>query len=341
MKLIENLSVLHLENVLDDLNKFDIFISSGSFEERCKKSISIFLQNSVKIETSIIFSFIEKDKNDNKGKNLTKMLENLKKISKNLVLLDVGSVSKPSKGIKKFILEMDKLSVEFKNKKILLDISTFPKPYLFLLIKVLFDRYKVNSVYVCYTEPLKYKDKNTTNGETILTSGLDRIECIPGFVGNSTYSQNLLIVILGFEGNRAQEVFEIIEPTITYAINGFPSYKPGWHKISIENNMSFLNESGAHRHIYFAPANDPFETEKVISELIEEIKISNPDNNIIIAPLGTKIQALGILLYALRNRAIKIVYPFPSIYMSDRSEGVGESWIFKVDLSKWRKGNES
>lgn len=100
----------------------------------------------------------------------------------------------------------------------------------------------------------------------------------------------------------------------------------------MEANLPFLRESGASDHLFFAPAVDPFETKKVVSQIVKEVKENSQNLNIVIAPLGTKTQAFGVLLYAFQNNTIKVIYPFPSVYKADYSYKYGPTWILKVNL---------
>jgi hypothetical protein len=56
--------------------------------------------------------------------------------------------------------------------------------------------------------------------------------------------------------------------------------------------------------------------------------------NIVIAPLGTKMQAFGVLLCAFQHPTMKVIYPFPSVYKADYSYKFGTTWILKVNLLK-------
>lgn len=338
MRLIENLSILSIEEFLTESRKprnWDIFISCGGFEERCKRSSEFFFSKNVKIDTSIIFNYKEVDPENKKEENIQEMKINLEKVCNYIHIFDTESVSLPSKGIKKFFTFLKENNICLLNKNVIIDVTVFAKAYFFLLFKVLKEKFSLHKFYVVYTEPQKYKTKNTDTDEIILTEGLDRVESIPGFTGSSINSENVLIVILGFEGKRSKEVFSSVEPKFTYAVNGFPSFQPGWHKISFEENLPFLEESGASEHLFFAPAVDPFETRNTISQIVEEIESNNKNTNIIISPLGTKLQAFGVLLYALENKKIKIIYPIPSVYKPDYSYKYGPTWIFKINLNKY------
>ena len=333
MRLIENLSILRIERFLSQPRNWDIFITCGSFEERCKRSSDVFLDKKVKIGTSIIFNYKETDPENKKEENMKIMKGNLKQICRYVHVFDTESVSLPSKGIKKFLIFLKEKKINLLNKRIIVDITVFSKGYFFLLFKVLREKLNLHEFYVVYTEPEKYKSKSADRNEIILTEGLDRVESIPGFAGSSVDTKDALIVILGFEGKRSREVFNSVNSELTYAVGGFPSFQPEWHKISMEANLSFLRESGASDYLFFAPSADPFETMNTVSQIVKEIESNNRNTNIIISPLGTKVQAFGVLLYALGNKKIKVIYPFPSVYKSDYSYKYGPTWIFKVNLN--------
>lgn len=331
MNLIENFNIIPLNMYLNQQSiNWDIFIASGSFEERCIRSSEIFYKNNIKIEKNIIFNFQETDPENKKEKYVKIIESNLQHISEEVHIFNAASVSHPKKGIEKFFNYIKSNNIILKDKKIVIDITVIPKAYYFLLIKVLKEEYDLKIYDIIYTEPEKYSDSKA--GKIILTQGLDRIESIPGFSGSSIYSKDALIVYLGFEGNRSLEIFHIVNPDITYTVNGFPSYKPGWHKISLEANIRFLKLSRAYNHLFFAPAIDPFENRNLLYRIIKEIKKDYKHINIIIAPLGTKMQAFGVLLYALYDTSIKVIYPFPSTYKADYSYKYGQTNIFKVNM---------
>lgn len=334
MKLIENLSVVLLEETLATSKEFDVFVSCGSFEERCIRSSAIFLDKRTEIRDSIIFNYKETDPRNKKEENIHEMRKNLEQVSENVCVFATGSVSLPSEGIKRLLEYLKENHLDLSGRRVATDITVFTKPYFFLLFKTLQEKFGMSKFHVVYTEPRGYKNKEPDTGDIVLTEGLDRVETIPGFFGSCVHSRDTLIVILGFEGKRAMEVFHTVSPQTTYAVNGFPSYQPGWHRISFEANMRFLRESKAADHLYFAPAIDPFETAKVLSYIVKSDEI-NKDSNIIVAPLGTKMQAFGTLLYSLKDISAKVIYPFPSTYKADYSYGHGPTWICEVNLDTW------
>lgn len=334
MDLIENLSIKKLEDFLFEPRSWDVFITCGSFEERCKRSAYILEKKNANIGISLIFNYKETDPKNIKEENIKKMKIALLNVSKNVHIFDTESVSEPAEGMKNFLNFLSNSNINFEKKNIIVDITVFTKPYFFLLFKILNKKINLNNFYIIYTEPEKYKSVNPNTREIILTQGLDRIESMPGFFGSSIYPKNALIVIMGFEGKRAEQVFSVVNPELTFAINGFPSFRAGWKKISLEANLRFLHESGAHDHLFFAASIDPFETKYVIKEIVKEIKKKHKKMNIVIAPLGAKTQALGALLYSLEDKKIKIIYPFPSFFQTDYSYKYGPTWIYKACLNE-------
>ncbi len=325
---IPNLSIVPLQDYLKSNRYWNVFLCCTSFEDRCYKSSEILNTNEAKIETTVVHNYNESDPQDFRGINAQSMENNLRPISNQLHHYLGSSVSNPKEGVSKFLDFLQEKKVDLAGKSILIDITVFTKPFFYLLFKTFKDKLGLSKFSVIYTEPERYKTGNQANGEIILTQGLDRIESIPGFLGSSVNQKDALIIQLGFEGKRALDVYYHINPEITFAMNGFPAYQPGWNKLSLEANMRFLRESRAHERLYSAPAMDPFETERVLRNIGKEIK--SKGLNIVIAPLGSKVQAFGAMLYALKDNDAKIVYPFPSYFKTDYSYKSGPSWIFEV-----------
>lgn len=340
MRLIENFSVTAIEDFLDRPRNWGLFLGCSSFEQRSTRASEILVAKKTQLTTSVVFNYKESDPQGNKEKNLVKIKETLRSTSSSLFVFDTESVSLPSEGLKKFLAFVEERKIEITGKEIVVDLTVFTKPYFFLLFKVLSERFDTRRFHIIYTEPEKYRSRESNRQEIVLTEGLDRVESIPGFIGSSVNAKDALIVILGFEGKRAMEVFQNVNPALTYSINGFPSFRPGWHRISLEGNLRFLKESGASDHLFFAAAVDPFETRDRLAEIVSHIRRQNADFNVIVAPLGSKMQAFGVFLYAHRDKSVKVIYPFPSSFNPAYSSKHGPTWISVVNLDNLPGGQE-
>jgi hypothetical protein len=90
----------------------------------------------------------------------------------------------------------------------------------------------------------------------------------------------------------------------------------------------------------FAPANDPFVTATVLSQLLAGRCLPKPFTNAYLSPLGTKPQALGFALFYVGECVgpqakfpnVSIIFPFSSRYMPETSEGISRVWRYTVEF---------
>ena len=209
--------------------------------------------------------------------------------------------------------------------RVLVDVSTMTKPYFFLLLRLLLDDLRAQ-VDLLYTEPASYP--RGRRREAVFTTGLLRTDAMPGYFGRlDPVKPTLLVVLLGFEGQRSLQVYRHVSPDATIAVNGFPAYKVGWEDRSLMANERFLRESGVKGSVRLAPAADPFETANQLEEIHAELANSH---NLCVAPLGSKPQALGACFFGLAHDEVRLVYPFPSAYRPKPSAGNGPSWVYPL-----------
>lgn len=225
---------------------------------------------------------------------------------------------------KKLLEDLDK------NVPIILNITSLN---LRLLGTFLFNIKKMNfaKVYCIYTEPLKYcKSQEESEGQEYsdrfdLYKKFRGIEAIPGFVrGNDENLNERWVVFLGFEGKRLEQInekydFKNIVPVIT-----LPSYQPGWHNYAFDENLDLIKR--ADRKPEYIIANSVMSA----YDYLEKTALASPDSYIRISPLGTKVNALGALLFSLNNtRNVEILYDNPS-EEGKISEECGRTYVFDI-----------
>lgn len=324
---MEEFSFYHMDYFGDffqeDENKhFDIFISSVSLEERSSRGLDLLYEFGINSDKNIIFYFDELFNSISKN-DQDKIHERFRMGQKNTEIFR-SPILDPSEGIKLFYKYCFDKKINLNGLSILVDITTFVKPYFFLLLKYLKEFNNCKNIHILYTEPRSYYKK-----EAAFTKGFGNIGDIPGFGGISyIQKQMLLIMLLGFEGKRAYEVQKSIQPDKIVPVIGFPAFMPEYKDYSIIQNEETLRDSKSYNRIRYAPANNPFETANLISEICKE----SIENNICIAPLATKPMALGACLFALKHPEVKVVYPFPLTYTLKPSEGYEKTWIYSVEL---------
>lgn len=167
---------------------------------------------------------------------------------------------------------------------------------------------------VVYVEPQKYKfSKYPTEGEIFdLSDRIEGIRPMPGFFPQIDLDNvdKCFIPLLGFEGTRISYIFENIDPPgdRIYPIIGLPGFRPEYIYYAYLGNKPFLRETKSWRHIRYAKANCPFSLFYTLSEIAMQFN----DNQLVIAPIGTKPHALGAILFAIKQpNRVEIIYDHP------------------------------
>ncbi|XOV92682.1 MAG: hypothetical protein ACFHWX_21050 [Bacteroidota bacterium] len=221
-------------------------------------------------------------------------------------------------------------SIGLNGKSILVDTTSIKHPLIFYLLKIFKEKFQIGNLFFAYSEPERYlEDTSVKSRKFELTDRFIGAGTMPGFVRTNNDSKDkLLVVALGFEGNRFKKAFEEVEPSErkTFAIVGFPSFRPNWQFYVYDQNQSALERSKAFHNIYRATANSPFD----IYNILTKIKRLNSNSNLIIAPLGTKPHSIGIGMFATDNHEVQIYYDFPSFGKKIRTIGTGDSYIYNL-----------
>ena len=317
----------------------DLFITGISLEERCPQGWQILKEKNLKIKNKVIFYFKEVIKGFK-----WKGIENPQEYFDNLFDFGPGdcklavSLYDEITGLMELEKYLNESFPELKDEKVVIDFSIMSKPYIFILLKYLLYVRNMDRIYLLYTEPasyhklrLKMVPKNTNQEDSeYFTKGTVRIGEVPSYSGKIELTKkNALVVLLGFEGERAVQVFNEVNPDLTIPVNGFPAYRPEFKDISILSNEELLREPEIMKELMYAPANDPFETKNTL----EEIYSKHSENyNISVSPLGTKPMAIGSCLFALEHSDIRIIYPYPIEYNIKSSKGFGETWNYIVSI---------
>ena len=213
-------------------------------------------------------------------------------------------------------------------KKIFVDITAMPIPLIFNIVKVL-KEISCDCALFAYTKPIDYQQISETSSEKFeLTKNFVGIKPLPGFLNSGdTDKESLLVLFLGYEGNRATFIYEEVSPNknSTFPIIGFPGYRAGWHYYAYETNINLLYEDDIYDFVEYAAAESPFDAYNVLKSL----KQKYPDKNMIISPIGTKPHALGVALYATGDEDAIVIYDNP-IEKTNRSIKTDMGLVYDV-----------
>ncbi len=289
---------------LSDLNnllpgEFDLFICSSSFEER-----SLSVPNSItknKAKKVIIVRNI--DLIEHVGQN-TNILSEIFCIS-SVVNIKTSDPILTADNLDGCLVSA--LGNKFEGK-ILLDITAFTHESLLILLRIICLRYpnaQITCTYACATEYSLGDDVK----HKWLSRGIGEVRSVLGFPGNIVPSRKThLILIVGYEHERAAGIIEAIEPnSIALGYGRSASATTDKDKEANELYMHLVEQmatSFSDVKCFEIPCDDP---EGTRNEIQVQIK-SAVDMNILLAPMNNKLSTVGAAWAALQDENVQMCY---------------------------------
>lgn len=222
------------------------------------------------------------------------------------------------------------------DRSLCIDITGFMRNVVALLIPKL--AYSgVRAFTALYSEPVSYAKQEATLFSTT-TSGV--VRPVRGMYGSPGAGQDHLLLAVGYDHQLISEVASYKDSVTTHPLFAFPSLSADMYQQSAlraEKSGEIVLRPEWVSNRLFAPANDPFSTAAVVSDLVRSIDARGPDQNIYLAPLSTKAQTLGMGLYwhlegRLRGRC-SVLLPECLTYSRETSTGLKRLWRYEVELA--------
>lgn len=237
-----------------------------------------------------------------------------------------------------FILEFieTKLAgINLASERICIDITGFMRPHIMFFINLLVAR-GVKKIDALYSEPMFYASKDKTQ---FSLGSVNQVRQVAGFEGiaNTDTTRDFLIIGAGYETHLIAEVAEDKDKATKVILLGLPSLSCDMYQqnaLRTRLAADSLGEGIGLKH--FAPANDPFATAGVLSEIVAKENAIAPITNLYLSPLATKAQALGFALFFLeecRGKNISIVFPFSSRYSTEGATGFCRLWRYQLEFA--------
>lgn len=284
----------------------DVAICSASYEERCLTIPAILSKTSVKR----VFIFHNENLSQYISGNLTKLT---KLFGKNAITCGC-STDNPLKTIA-CISSMWTKIIASRPKNILIDITTFTHEALLILLKTVIINFDENiNINIVYNGASEYSI-GLSNENKWLSKGILDIRSILGYPGELLPSlKTHLIVLVGFEHERAIQLIETYQPSVVSLGYGTVG--------STTNPQHFITNQFFHRLLIRSAAisnivdsfefssSDPVETKVKLYNIIK----SHPNYNHVIAPMNTKLSTIAAGLVAHSDASIQLCYAQPRIY---------------------------
>lgn len=301
------------------------------------------ISSALEIDAQSYDTFILADGSDDRNLEMAKIL-NQKGTDIHTIILLKYQNDRPSSGIEElfpfaqilpimvdhlqthFLKHLLDISDKLSSEKILIDISCIQTPEMFVLLKYLKTANPKDRIDIAYSTPFEYDFPEEPFTSYCSYYGNLQTTDLLGFGGISDgLAHSQMIVFLGFEGVLASKVTEDIQYEELFLVNNLPSFFPKYKDICVINNYDLLS---THRSkLMYVPADNPFETFNFLNCLLNE------ESSVCIAPLSTKLVALGVCLYALIHKTIRVVYPTSEQYNYHRTNKVLHTQIYRVNLN--------
>lgn len=212
------------------------------------------------------------------------------------------------------IIELISNLVIANEKTIVIDISTFTHEALLILIKLLYDnREHFQTIKILYNGAKQYSIGDTPE-EMWLSKGCRDIRNVLGYAGVIKPNlNNHLIILTGFEIERATKLVELLDPDYLTLGEGVEPTESE----HIEAMSRFKEKFADWKNNYNNILAESFEfscrdVQTTITKL--DKVINGKEENFILVPLNTKLSTIATAIVALNNRKVQICYPIPELY---------------------------
>ncbi|MCP1299409.1 hypothetical protein NK356_09545 [Chryseobacterium sp. S0630] len=309
---------VQFSNLYSVINNIDLFICSSGFETR-SKSFPLALDVD-RVKNGFIFHIDE---------NYTVSYENLKELENRMPYLK--TIQHPKNNpLETYDIILEKLTGFYKDQNpheklnIIIDITTFTREVLLILLKALNNEWYLNrsNIQLVYTPAENYPCE-------WLTRGIRYIRSIFGYSGMILPSKKLMLVILnGFENERTEEIINSFEPNAI--LLGRPSYEESINEQLSNRGKANFDEI---KQKYQSNIIGEFEfscmeIEKTIKVVENLIKTHGEEYNIILSPLNNKISTIAVAFVALKNENIQICYASANQYNINEYSTPSDYFLF-------------
>lgn len=298
----------------------ELFICSASFEDRCRSVAEQINPDSVKnvvvLENTDFDVFI--------SKNASLIKDRFADKARTVPLRTNDPLFVADKLIKEVLPVINSCL-----GLCLIDLTTLTHEQVLILIRLLFEVKPPGKVLLAYTGASDYSI-NTDAKEKWLSKGVSVTRSVLGFPGVMLPSRRLhLIVLVGFEHERAEKLIERYEPAmITLGLGRKEqSITTDHHQTNAEFHQRVREFAESLSQVLTDVHQFEFSCIKpavAMADILAEAS-KHPDYNIAICPMNTKLSTIGAALAAFREDRIQLVYAQPVEYNIEGYSVPGDS----------------
>ncbi|MCY4287691.1 MAG: hypothetical protein OXC63_03780 [Aestuariivita sp.] len=276
----------------------DVFVCCSSYEDRC---LSIPMEiNQGWLNQAIIF---ENSKILAVKENTNRLVEHFGTCSKQ-VSVDIGN---PVTSIRAMYDVLETIIGTKRNVRVVVDITTFTHEQLLILLGLLRNM-GCNGVTCLYSGAESYMNDEDNKW---LSKGIVEIRSVIGFSGELKVQSGIkLVIMIGFESERAQRLIEAYDPDfLSIGIGRRSDSIEDWHHSRNKRFFEKLTNQYPNAETFEFSCNDPFFTAKAVKKQCEDLSLSP-----VVAPMNTKISTVGAALAAFEDFRIQLCYAQAALY---------------------------
>lgn len=217
-----------------------------------------------------------------------------------------------------------------KKEHLYVDVSTFTRETLLIIIKILSSSIvEFTDIHLCYCPSSRYSSYEEGTSLPWLSKGVRTIRSVVGYSGDMSPIKDLLLIILvGFEYERAQTLIEVFEPSKLYLGMASPteSHNESLSEINRSNFEKLLEKNSRASNFQFSCKN----LEQNIKEIGKIVDENRKDYNIVISPMNNKLSTLSIAAIAQKYPDVQICYALANQYNTE-SYSNPEDYIYATN----------
>ncbi len=245
----------------------------------------------------------------------------------------------------KFRNDLKEIADSPKKISVMIDISSFSSCLILSIIKVTFE-FQVK-LQLVYSEAEKYhpleteydsilENASNMNSEFSQTEGISKVFVCPQYDGGAKEKSELIIAFPSFDAARTYSVLSYIDDLIikekkderVYWLIGKPHLSPDAQnrRMAVQKSIHQIQSNSKVLEV------STFSYKETMTELDRIYQEHNMNFHISISNIGSKMQSIGISLYAMLKPNISVYYSEPTKYkINSYGEGIKDIWILSFE----------
>jgi hypothetical protein len=164
-----------------------------------------------------------------------------------------------------------------------------------------------------------------------ISSGIFEVASTPELASVSMLGEAIrLVAFPSFDPAQLSNLIQELQPTYTELIHGVPpALKNKWRTKAIDDLNRPTLDTLQRRKDHMASTRDYRETLRILTKVYGERSMFD---RIVVAPTGSKMQAVAVGLFRSALYDVQIVYPTPQTFTAPHEYTIGIRQLYKVDL---------